>query len=299
MRKSTMPGIPDHQLSSSASEQSRTLAMDSGSPLHAMLSNRGKVRHGNEDACGARAEIAAFVVCDGMGGAAAGEIASQLAVDTFLKYLQATRPPANGRATERHSPRSRLDQAVATANHAVYQQSRQTKGQRGMGTTLVALLYEQTPHPHADTEPGTEPTVLWLVHVGDSRCYRLRGGKLQQLTRDHSLVEEQIRAGILSRLQAETSPIRNIITRAVGSQPIVEPEIEAIVVHPGDVFLLASDGLTRELEDAELGKILRRELAGQPSEVALSDACHALVATANAHGGGDNITVLLLQFPNQ
>jgi protein phosphatase len=293
--------------------------MEVREPVFAMLSNRGRVRHGNEDACGARAEIGAFVVCDGMGGAAAGEVASQLAVDTFLASLKATHPAGrsghargkvNGEA--RRGARARLEAAIAEANDVVYRQSRETRTQRGMGTTLVALMLDDAPVPElasnahsngahsngadAGRESGPDTTTLWLAHVGDSRCYLLRGCELTQLTEDHSLVEAQVRAGILSRLQAETSPIRNIITRAIGSYPTVDAEINSHSARPGDVFLLASDGLTRELEDAEIAGIIRAELAGDSSEAALNRACQALIDGANARGGGDNITVLLVHF---
>jgi len=148
-----------------------------------------------------------------------------------------------------------------------------------MGTTLVALLWDSV-----DT--------LWLTHIGDSRCYRLRRGALQLLTEDHSLVEEQIRAGVLSRTQAAASPIRNIITRAIGSQPSVEPEIAAHASEPGDLYLLTSDGLTRELTDAQIAAILAH--AAGPT---LESACQALIDAANKSGGRDNITVLLVACP--
>jgi protein phosphatase len=152
-----------------------------------------------------------------------------------------------------------------------------------MGTTLVALLLENATAPSS---------TLWLAHVGDSRCYLFRHGALQQLTRDHSLVEEQIRAGLLHRAQAATSPIRNIITRAIGSQPTVEPEIAAHTTQPGDLYLLASDGLTRELDDAEIAHILAARAAP-----ALESTCQALIDAANKKGGRDNITVLLIACP--
>ncbi len=164
------------------------------------------------------------------------------------------------------------------------------------------------PHSSASTSrPGTR-AALWLAHVGDSRCYRLRSGVLTLLTRDHSLVEEQVQAGLLSRVQAAASPIRNIITRAVGCQPEVEPDIAAHAAQPGDLYLLASDGLTRELDDAEIALVLARTLgpaltdppsrrataAHRTLQHALDSACHALIDAANQHGGGDNITVLLV-----
>ncbi|HEX9201646.1 MAG TPA: serine/threonine-protein phosphatase, partial [Acidobacteriaceae bacterium] len=205
------------------------------------------------------------------------------------------RPPkpasANLAADPPGHPRTRLHEAVRAANHAVFQRAQKSRALRGMGTTLVAVLLEKTEPP---AEPGADrpgPT-LWLAHVGDSRCYRLRSRTLQLLTEDHSLVEEQVRAGMLSRVQAGCSPIRNIITRAIGSQSAVEPDIAAHDTQPGDLYLLASDGLTRELDDTEIAHILARS-AGR----ALESACRALVDAANKKGGCDNITVLLVSCP--
>lgn len=265
--------------------------------IYAMLSDPGRVRRGNEDACAASVETGAFIVCDGMGGAADGEVASHLAVETFLACLE--KEPRSG---DRHSrPQLRLYAAIQAANEAVYNHSRQSPHLSGMGTTLVALLHA----PIARTDSGrhlkansrsTDPASLWLGHVGDSRCYRLRGTELQQLTDDHSLVEEQVRAGQLTPEQAATSPMRNLITRAVGSQPQVEPDIHTHRHRPGDLYLLASDGLTRELSDQEIADILAT-IPNHASQTDLDAACHALVDAANHSGGRDNITVLLVSFP--
>ena len=228
--------------------------------IYAMLTHRGRVRHGNEDTCAAAPEIGAFVVCDGMGGAAAGEIASTLAADTFLANLA---PSAKGSQTA--SPEARLNAAIQAANQAVYQQSRQSHKLAGMGTTLVGLLHapignggsakRRTPSDHTNSRV-TDPPTLWLGHVGDSRCYRRRRGRLEQLTHDHSLVEEQLRAGQITAAQAARSPMRNLITRAIGSQATVEADIQSHRPQPNDVYLLASDGLTHEVEDEEISAIL-------------------------------------------
>ena len=167
-----------------------------------MLSHRGLVRRGNEDACAACAEAGAFVVCDGMGGAAAGEVASQLAAETFLSHLRSSN--ANGNGGHAVGPQERLCTAILAANQAVYQRSRQSSKLAGMGTTLVALLAP------VSSENPEDPT-LWLAHVGDSRCYRLRHGHLQQLTHDHALVEDQLRAGQITPAQAAVSPMRSCI----------------------------------------------------------------------------------------
>jgi serine/threonine protein phosphatase PrpC len=245
--------------------------------IYAMLSHPGLVRCGNEDACAAAPEAGAFVVCDGMGGAAAGEVASRLATETFLARL--TQPAANGNRIAQ--PEARLAAAVNAANQAVYQRSRRTPQLSGMGTTLVALL-----------APAKSSDTLWLAHVGDSRCYRLRRGHLQQLTDDHSLVEEQLRAGQITPAQAARSPMRNLITRAIGSEGDVEAEIQSHHVQMGDLYLLASDGLTHDVADREVESILAAipVPATQPS---LAHACEAMIAAANRNGGHDNITVLL------
>ena len=263
----------------------------STSPVHfAMLSHPGRVRKGNEDTCAASVEAGAYVVCDGMGGAAAGEVASRLATEAFLKALKPVREKTPRLAT----PDVRLDAAIHSANEAVYQHSRRSSELRGMGTTLVALLVEPAA---AKGLPS-----LTLAHVGDSRCYLFRNGILLALTADHSLVEEQVRLGEMTPLEAVTHPMRNIITRAVGSQISVEPEITHVDPQSGDLYLLASDGLTRELSDAEIAHTLhraqtRQKARSRPEKLFLASLCQTLVDQANDAGGGDNITVLLVRVP--
>jgi protein phosphatase len=262
-----------------------------------MLSDPGRVRHANQDACAALPEHGAFVVCDGMGGVAGGEIASHLATEVFLNSLTharrvppkvASRTTLNGAgAYPSNHPHTRLEQAICAANHAVFQRAQKSRSLHGMGTTLVSLLWNDAPGAPA----------LWLAHVGDSRCYLFRRGALQQLTRDHSLVEEQIRAGLIDPAQAAYSPIRNIITRAIGSQPSVEPEIALHTPQSGDLYLLTSDGLTRELTDAQIAHILARVDPAHADPTALEPACQALIDAANKMGGHDNITVLLVACP--
>ena len=262
------------------------MAPNSSKPVNfAMLSNPGRVRKGNEDACEASLASGAFVVCDGMGGAAAGEVASRMAVNAFLKALSPTRD---------HTPRTptpdiRLAAAVASANEAVYDYSRKSPELHGMGTTLVALLLQP---PQAERLGS-----LTLAHVGDSRCYLFRAGTLTQLTLDHSLVEEQLRLGEITPYEAERHPMRNIITRAVGSQPQVEPDIQHLDPRPGDLYLLASDGLTRELSDFQIAATLHRAaLRSTARPLNLNNLTKTLIDQANDAGGSDNITVLLLQI---
>ncbi|MEO6802575.1 MAG: Stp1/IreP family PP2C-type Ser/Thr phosphatase [Granulicella sp.] len=248
-----------------------TMTIDSSSPGYsfAMRSIVGSVRSGNEDYCAASPEKGIFIVCDGMGGAAAGEVASQLAATTFVRHMENALPIPD-------TAEPLLDAAVKAANAAVIERAAESTRTRGMGTTLVALLVE---------EDGRK---LWLTHVGDSRCYRMRAGELTPMTRDHSLVQEQMTAGQMTAEQAERSPMKNIITRAIGSNAVVEPEIQLLAPEVGDVYLLSSDGLTRELSDAEL----TAHLAGEDLEAMAG----ALVDAANAAGGHDNITVLLLKI---
>lgn len=258
-----------------------------------MLSDRGQVRRQNEDACAAAPLFKVFVVCDGMGGAAGGEVASHLAAEAFVSYLSQNGvedglPPSR--------VRSRVNSAVQVANRAVYQQSVKASHLSGMGTTLVGLLHLPSKvngslSPGQNIEQSSRPS-LWLVHVGDSRCYRWRSRNLEQLTVDHSLVEEQVRAGQITPAQALESPMRNVITRAVGTQITVDPEINGYCPQQGDLYLLASDGLTRELADPEIADILSR-VPAEITQAALYEACRDLVEAANQKGGNDNITVLL------
>jgi protein phosphatase len=228
-------------------------------------SDQGRTRKTNEDAYGLslrNAEGACdFVVCDGMGGAAAGEIASRLAVEAMMRAMShAALTPET------------FQLAVDAANDSVRRSAERDPTKAGMGTTLVAL--------------ATRGNRAWVAHVGDSRCYRVRDGKLERLTLDHSLVDEQVRLGQLTPAQAETSPMRNVITRAVGTQDEVAADLIDFPVEHGDLFLLASDGLMREVDDQRIGGIL------QPSGD-LEKMCARLIAAANEAGGRDNITCVL------
>jgi protein phosphatase len=228
------------------------------------MTDRGRSRHANEDFFVMLPEAGTFVVCDGMGGAAAGETASHLAAETAAAALTNAKKGA-----------AAVREAVRLANNAVYQRARQDRRLEGMGTTLVALLLNDT--------------TAWVGHVGDSRCYRWRGGTLERLTQDHSLVEEQIRIGRLSREQARRSPMQNVITRAVGTRAEVVPEVQEFQLQRGDLFLIGSDGLTRELTDVAIAGVLR----GHDGD--LDATCANLIAAANDAGGRDNITCVLVR----
>jgi protein phosphatase len=245
-------------------EQQASIAVKRAAWTAAGSTDRGRVRHANEDFFVMQPEAGAFVVCDGMGGAAAGETASHLAAETAIAALIKAKRGA-----------AAIREAVRLANHAVYERARQDRRLEGMGTTLVAL--------------SLSGSTAWVGHVGDSRCYRWRAGGLERLTQDHSLVEEQIRIGRMTREQARRSPMQNVITRAVGTRAEVVTDIQEFPLQRDDLFLIASDGLTRELNDAAIGGIL------QAAEKDLEVVCAALVAAANAAGGRDNITCVLVR----
>jgi PPM family protein phosphatase len=232
----------------------------------AAISDRGRKRSSNEDAFGFSVEHGVYLVCDGMGGAAAGEVASALAVDEMMGLLQ-------GRVADAALPET-AEQAIAAANEAIFQQAQRNTHLSGMGTTLVALV--------ADGDRA------WMLNVGDSRGYRLRAGQLEQITVDHSLVEEQVRSGRMNQAEALRSPLRNVITRALGTQPTVTPDVFPLDIEPGDLLLLCSDGLTRELSDDLLESMLKLDRA-------LEELCSRLTEAANKAGGHDNITCLLVR----
>ncbi len=245
-------------------------------------SDVGCIRKNNEDNFGFDSRHGIFVVCDGMGGQAAGEVASKLAVDTVLRYF---REAADRQSPESASPvlegsaiEQQLSNAIHLANKAVFEDASKNTMRTGMGATVVAV--------HLGRE-GTFST----ANVGDSRIYRIRNGAIEQLTQDHSLVMEQVRRGLITPEEARHSEVQNIIIRALGAEADVKPDIDEQSAHPGDVLLLCSDGLTREVEDDTIAAIVSRY-----SDQSLQTACDELIETAKAHGGGDNITALLVRF---
>lgn len=240
----------------------------------------GRVRHLNEDAYTLRAEQGLFVVCDGMGGAPAGEVASELAVETILAHLDGTRP-----ATIRSTPAdeqgylpqtSRLAEAVRRSNQFIYNQAQQDPRQAQMGTTVVGAWIAQH--------------IASVAHVGDSRAYLWHNNDLQPLTRDHSLVEAQVRAGLLDREQSLQSEHQNILLRVLGREPDVEVDLNEVPVQPGDYLLLCSDGLTRMVSERTLAAAIVR--LRHPQRI-----CDYLIDAANRNGGADNITVVVVEVP--
>jgi len=232
----------------------------------AAMSDRGRKRTSNEDSYGFSVEHGVYVVCDGMGGAAAGEIASSLAVDEILSQAAANATAEN--------PREAMEAAVAAANQAIYSRAQRNQKLSGMGTTMVALAVEERR--------------VWIFNIGDSRCYRLRDRRLEQMTLDHSLVDEQVRLGRMSEAEALRSPLRNVITRALGTQMHVTPDVFELEAEPGDLFLLCSDGLTKEIDDPLIESLLGTDLP-------LDELCERLVGAANKAGGHDNITAVVVK----
>jgi len=227
----------------------------------AALTDVGRQRDANEDSYVTAEPV--FVVADGMGGAQAGEVASRTAVEVF----QTTTPPDG-------TPEQQLTSMVLEANRRIFELAQSDESRRGMGTTLTAAMLD---------DDGVS-----VGHVGDSRAYRLRDDKLEQLTHDHSLVAELERSGQLSPGAAEHHPQRSIITRALGPEPEVEVDAHTHAARPGDVYLICSDGLTSMLSDDEVGALLR-------GAADLESAADALVRAANQSGGKDNITVVLFR----
>jgi serine/threonine protein phosphatase PrpC len=237
----------------------------------AAVTDPGRVRTSNQDAFGYSMAAQLFALCDGMGGAAGGEVASRVTIETVLERLAAADPLAatSGKVVTRN-----LEDAIAAANRIVVARAEREPALSGMGTTLVALLVRGA---HA-----------WIAHVGDSRCYLLRRGVLTRCTEDHSLVGEQVRLGLLRPEDAEHSPLRNVITRAVGVGEGLRAEVTEMATEPGDTFLLCSDGLTRELAEDAIAVLLR-------NAATLEIACRTLVDGANENGGHDNITCVAVR----
>jgi serine/threonine protein phosphatase PrpC len=245
------------------------------------LTDVGLRRRSNEDSVLARPEIGLFVVADGMGGHAAGEVASRITIEVAEESVRLTADPdATWPAGyEDGLPRgcNRLRTALRLANQRVIDASRENRQYRGMASTAVAALVGN----------GT----AHVAHAGDSRIYLWRAGALSRLTVDHSYVSERILDGSLTPEEARVHPLRNMVTRAVGGRPELDVEVKAVPVLSGDALLLCSDGLTGMLPDGDIAGLLAA--AGATPEEAVT----ALVAEANARGGDDNITVLVARIP--
>ena len=248
---------------------------------YAAASDPGRVRKNNEDAFLADPAVGIFAVADGMGGHAAGEIASRLALNTLQGVL--TRDRAGQKSA--FSPdqtavlstlSNLLVNGIRSANQTVFRSSQEKEEYRGMGTTVVAVYF-------GDSNPA-------VAHVGDSRLYRIRSRKIEQFTEDHSVVWEQYREGLLPKEALSASPLKNIVTRALGMNPMVDVDVQELEVQKGDQLLLCSDGLSDLVRDDELLQTVE-EASGE-----LDQGCRRLVQMANQRGGKDNITVLLIKI---
>jgi PPM family protein phosphatase len=233
----------------------------------------GRARTNNEDSVAVDETTALAVLADGMGGYNAGEVASNMATsfirDELGRWLQSAAAKANDAEIRRA-----MDICVDNANRAIFNAANSNPQYAGMGTTLVVAVFRDGQ--------------LRLGHVGDSRAYRWRGNLLTQITRDHSLLQEQIDAGLITAEQAAFSANKNLVTRAVGVEDTVLLETHLHEVQPGDVYLMCSDGLSDMLDDASLAQLLQMHDS-------LPAAGHALIAAANDAGGKDNIALILVR----
>ncbi|HEY2455661.1 MAG TPA: Stp1/IreP family PP2C-type Ser/Thr phosphatase [Candidatus Acidoferrum sp.] len=243
----------------------------------------GRVRTNNEDSYRILEPEGLFILSDGMGGEAHGEVASAMAVETISKYC--TEPKEDSGVTlagvtpqhwSEHT--RRLQTAVNQANFKIYESAQKNPEQRGMGATLTAAW--------------ANGNRLSTAHVGDSRAYLLRGGALQQLTSDHSLVAEQVRRGLLTPQQAEESEMQSVLLRALGAHPEVEVDVDETELFPRDVLLLCSDGLTRMVTEPEIAGTLQ-------AETDPTSAAQKLVDLANERGGLDNVTVIVARVQDE
>ena len=244
-------------------------------------SDVGRKRKGNEDALCLNDEQRLYVVADGMGGHAAGEVASRVAVDAIAEFVELTGGNQEitwpfGLDDTISYEGNRLKTAVRHANTRVIEATRESAEYEGMATTVAAVL--------------VDGDIANLAHVGDSRIYLWNGESIEQLTRDHSWVNEQIENGAISPEQARSHPLRNVVTRALGGRADLVVDIQSRRMAPGDMLLLCSDGLTTMVSDDGIARILRE------SEGDVARATSALISEANERGGEDNITVVLLKF---
>ncbi len=235
----------------------------------------GRVRPQNEDAFMSRAEQGLFVVCDGMGGAPAGEVASEMAIQAVARELKGRAEGGDGLESSPFLPHTqRLVDAVRQSNEFIYGEAQKDPRQAGMGTTIVgAWIREQ---------------IAGVAHVGDSRAYLWHRDRLEPLTRDHSLMEAHIEAGLADEGRSLPVEQQNVLVRVLGREPAVDVDVTEVPVKSGDYVLLCSDGLTRMVAESELANAIRTYQ--DPQQI-----CDHLIATANKNGGADNITVVVVE----
>lgn len=236
----------------------------------------GLVRKNNEDNFGYDLRHGIFVVCDGMGGQQAGELASKIAVDTVLDYFRQDRhsAPVSGASFEGVSPRAvGLASAIQRANQEIHESGARDLQHAGMGSTIVAV--------------AVEGNLFSIANVGDSRIYLIRNHGVVQLTNDHSLVMEQVRRGLMTLEEAAQSKMQNVIVRALGTDDSVEPDLADHEFNPDDVLLLCSDGMSRYVPDERMAEVVTQD--------SLEQACTDLIEAAKSGGSDDNITCLLIR----
>ena len=230
----------------------------------------GRKRSQNQDNIASCPELGLFVVADGMGGHRGGETASAMAVEIIPQIVRST---ASGPDWD---PKEVIADAILQANNRIFERAQQQPTLQGMGTTTVSMLFKGN--------------TLTIGHVGDSRAYFFRDGNLWQLTRDHSLVQEKLRAGMITRAEVKTDRMKNVITRSVGFEPDVNVETYEMDIQAGDLFLLCSDGLSGLVDDDQIAEILRQDSG------TLEDAVKSLINAANSNGGDDNISTILIEI---
>jgi protein phosphatase len=240
---------------------------------YALKTHAGQVRPLNEDAVGADPDSGLFILADGLGGYNAGEIASTMAVATLLAELPAELEGAR-QSTSAFDPQTVLRDRLIAMNSTIFRAALNSSAFEGMATTIVVawLLGDR----------------LWVAHTGDSRLYRLRGGKLEQLTRDHSFSQELLDAGMVTEEEARLLPAKNLVTRALGASAEVEPEVHDYPLQAGDIVMMCSDGLTEMATFAEIGE----KLAACKGDV--QECARRLVDMANEAGGRDNVSVVVV-----
>lgn len=239
------------------------------------FSHVGMKRKQNQDNFLVEPELKLFIVADGMGGHQGGETASRMAIETIVEYFHST-------AGSNHlgpDPVQKLYHAIISANHSIQSKGQAEPELQGMGTTTTALYFNQER--------------LYIGHVGDSRTYLVHPERIWQLTRDHSLVQEKLRAGLISRAQLKTDKMKNVITRSVGFDAEVDVDVYQLEPHAGDVFITCSDGLSGMIEDSEILKIVQEYACDQDS---VEIAAQKLIEAANANGGDDNVTAVVVKI---
>lgn len=248
----------------------------------------GQKRENNEDSYLIREDLGLFVVADGMGGHAGGETASRLAVETIASTLEASRsngvdPLTEDAPMEEGRLADTLRESVESACHVIFHKAKVEPHLAGMGTTVTAMVLK----------PSSKEGVVdaYFGHVGDSRIYLIRDDLIQQVSEDHSLVAEQIRAGVLTEEEARISRFKNIITRSVGFEEDVLVDVMGLWAEPGDVFVMCSDGLSNFLEEPEYFQLVKEHAADK-----LEKLPQAFIDLANSRGGDDNITVIVVRI---